>query len=289
MIRKAKKVFKKVFKKVAYYADFTKSCLHVACNLYKNKVYKISDYLKACNMAWSMIHDLKNYKPFAQGNNKLNKNILIFDIPEKITCKYSCKNCYACKASRLYKNTRVKRLYNYILVDFACSNLIFANKLLKHWQNITNKHVKSCNKNQLMPILRVHASGDFYNIKYYNFIVNFAQNFANKELKIYSYSKQLDNEKIDINNKYINNFNIVKSIFEVDNKKCINFGDIEYIIRVAKELKKSKIDFAICAYKLTDNDILQLKKAKIYKYVQHGTCGQCTACMSKSIVLFKIH
>ena len=209
MKKLAKKLIEKTKDMILSCVHFTQACYFVACNL--KSYYKISDYLHAL---WYVIQILlfkKKYIPFAKGNNKLQKNILIFDMPEVMTCACACANCYAQKASRLYRNTRRKRLVNFMLADFASRNRQAKAWLFCLFNNMVEKHVTYCKKNKIMPILRLHSAGDIYHVRYENLLIEYTMQ-ANKSLVIYTYTKKLSHEKIDIyNSSFVHKINYIVS------------------------------------------------------------------------------
>ena len=256
---------------------FKKSIKFVSSIISKNGLYTNDDLKQAINKASDIINNIAIYNPFAMGNNKLSKNILVFDLPSKITCKYACQYCYAGKAEVRFPVVRVKRLYNLILIQYALYNQSFYNKLVNHFINLIKKHCRNCNKKQVKPILRVHSSGDMYSnkyLRYWLYIAELCKDSCN--ISIYTYTKMLTNDKIDnINNNY-NNFNIVKSLITVNNTTYINYGSMDYLNKLVEIFKKNNIRYFICDYGIT-NEL---------------HCGvNCTACMSKDydVVLFKQH
>lgn len=253
--------------------DFRHACHRVEKRMKKNHVYTLEDLKKAIDMAVDIINKNKKYMPFSQGNNKLEKNILIFDLPSIITCKYACKRCYAQKAERLYKNTRVKRLYNMILIEYALINKDFKVYLQNLFINILEGHALIYKK----AILRIHASGDLYKKEYLKLWLDICKKLEHvQNLSIYTYTKVLNNNEIDKINKKYKNFNIVKSLITVENVTYINFGNMEYLNKLTAILEKNNIEYFICDYGITNN--------------LH--CGvNCHACMSKDydVILFKQH
>lgn len=259
-----------------------KELLKMACNgiynkIQKNEYYKFSDLIEAIKKACEIIQfnsiDKKIMKYFRHGNLKLGQNVLIWSLPSGMACGCNCEKCYAKKAERVYKNTRVMRLYKMILIEYALLDDDFKKELQKRFLNeliyvTQNKSIKW--------VLRVHESGDMYKKEYLNFwleIIKKAEKIKN--LKIYTYTKVLKNHEIDLINNTYKNFNIVKSIIEVNNKKYINFGDNDYIQKVASELKEAKEDFYICKYGTKEN---------------HDMCmGNCKKCLNCANVLFYQH
>ena len=232
----------------------------------KNIYYKSTDLKKA----WQLANDFfnKKYNPILlkNGNLKLQKNVIIWDMPSIVTCKGACSNCYALKSERIYKNTRVMRAFHFAIVLLALENKKNYSYLLNCLDNEIKKH-GMCYK---LPVVRIHASGDFFNKKYLKLWVDLI--LQNKNIKFYSYSKQLENDLIDLINKILSNFNIVKSI--IDNQ-FINFGNEGYIQKIAEFLNNKNEDYYICKYGTDQN---------------HDTCmGTCSKCLRCSNILFHKH
>lgn len=248
-----------------------KACVNVSSNLLaKNEYYTHEDLQHAMKQACNFIYgNVNNVKLLKIGNHKLHKNTMIFDLPSIMTCKGACKSCYALKSERIYKNTRVMRLYHLILID-ACRYNKDIYKLVIN--QLYNEILEFSNKNMGMVFVRLHSSGDIYCNEYLQLILNLVNKCLKlKNVKFYTYTKQLDNKTIDdINNKYYN-FNIVKSILEDKHgNKYINYGTIEYL----KKLKNNIDDLFICSYG-TD---------------KQATCmGNCHACTCHAHVAFIQH
>lgn len=235
----------------------------------KNKYYKASDVTDAINLFNEIIAEHKVYKPFAMGNLKLTSGCLVFDLPSIITCKYACKGCYALKAEMIYKNVRVKRLLNFIVINEILSNTENKNFLLSIFNDILKKYSKVFR----FPIVRIHSSGDFFSKDYFNFWLEFVEKF--KTIKFYTYTKQLDNDEIDeINSKY-KNFNIVKSLINLDGKKYLNFGSLEEITDLKNRLLASGQEAFICNYGIKEN--------------VEACMDSCKKCLNCANILFKKH
>jgi hypothetical protein len=261
------KIKKELFKKV---------CYNIFENLKKNEYFKFEDLHEAIKKSAEIIQfnslDKKIISYFRQGNLKLAQNVLIWSMPSGVACGCNCAKCYAKKAERLYKNTRVMRLYKMILIEYALLDKDFYIELQKRF--INELEYKTQNKSMLW-VLRVHESGDFYKKEYLNFWLEIIKQVENIEnLKIYTYTKVLNNHEVDLINNSYKNFNIVKSFIELD-KKYMNFGNNEYLQDLSNKLKEAKKDFYICDY-----------GAK----TSHAICmGNCTKCLNCSHVLFHEH
>ena len=237
----------------------------------KNQLYKKED-LKAIYNDLKQAYfylNFKNFNFFSYGNLKLNKNIMIFNLPSTITCPCSCVKCYAKKAERIYKNTRYMRLKNYFIMLLCNYDYNFKKIVKDIFIQKINNHALLYKK----PILRIHESGDFFNKKYLNFWLSIKKDkFLNKKIKFYTYTKILDFKTIlNIKEKY--NFNIVTSYINIKGKKYINYGNFDYIEKLKILLKANNMPFFVCDYGV--------------KNTLH--CGiNCMACCKYSIVLFYI-
>lgn len=237
-------------------------------SMQKNQYYKHNELKNAWELACQFYN--REYTPILlkSGNHKLAKNILIWDIPSIVTCKSACNGCYAIKAERIYKNTRIMRAFHYAITLIALDDTNKKEFLKQIIISEINRHVLLYNN----PILRLHSSGDFFNNGYISFWLELAKE-CNK-INMYTYSKQLDNKQIDDINGMFNNFNIIKSIPSIKNKYFINFGGHEYIQKLYNDLITDSQEAYICSYGTT-------------KEVQCGV--NCTACLHCSNVLFYKH
>lgn len=247
----------------------------------RNPLYTNDDLQMSFEKAMYIYNNIHTYningwffKPMLlkNGNLKLNNNVLQWDLPAVITCKYQCSHCYALKSERLYKNTRVMRLRNLLLIEFSLSDVAFCNELLQYFK-------KECiwyNQRKGCDVLRLHSSGDIYTNDYLNFILKWVENI-NSMYSIYIYTKQLDDITIDCinSNRVFSNFNIVKSFISIDDKKYINFGSPEYIQSISQKLDDKGIKYHVCDYG---------------NKTHQSTCmGNCKACLHYDTVLFNQH
>ena len=142
---------------------------------------------------------------FGKGNKKLTKDTLVYSHPAGITCPgaNSCKafvtlkddkrvlnrgseslfTCFAASEELRYPNVFKSRKYNYDLI-----NSYVIKKDLKGLTDLINQSIQANKKN--ITKVRIHESGDFFNIIYLKAWLNVAR--LNKDLKFYCYSKSLD-------------------------------------------------------------------------------------------------
>ena len=140
-----------------------------------------------------------------KGNAKLSKDTLILSISAGITCpgSNSCKawvtlkddkrvlnrgpksmfTCFAASEELRYPNVFKSRKYNYDLIN----GYVLKNDL-KGLTDLINKSIQANKKN--ISKIRIHESGDFFNILYLKAWLNVAR--LNKDLKFSCYSKSLN-------------------------------------------------------------------------------------------------
>ena len=141
----------------------------------------------------------------SKGNAKLSNDTLILSISAGISCPGSnnCKawvtlkddkrilnrgpesmfTCFAASEELRYPNVFKSRKYNYDLI-----NSYVIKKDLNGLTDLINRSIQANKKN--INKVRIHESGDFFNILYLKAWINVAR--MNKDLKFYCYSKSLD-------------------------------------------------------------------------------------------------
>jgi len=180
-----------------------------------------------------------------KGNLKLDKSIMIFNLPagKEYTCKETCGNCYAIKAQVMYPSVLPCRISNY--------NASKTDSFVSVMVNLIKKHG--------FKTVRIHESGDFYNVEYVNKWDKIAEQLP--EVKFYGYTKQ------NFVSFTSNNVNIVNSLLPDGN---LNFGSLEYV----KE-KSKQFNIPVCPVTLKVNS---------------ASCGKtCRLCQTKKNMLFVIH
>lgn len=231
----------------------------------KNHIYKEEDLKQAWEKFLIDVETIasgKNIKLLTSGNLKISNKIGIYDMPEIITCKYACKSCYACKSSRIYKNTRIYRMKHLLFILLAIYNNNFRKLFISNM-------VENCEKYE---IIRLHGSGDFFSLQYLNIMLQVIK--LCKHVKFYTYTKILENKKIDYINKNYENFNIIKSVININNQNFINFGEHDYINKLAEKLEENKKQYFICNYQNME---------------KHTCMETCHACLNCPHVLFYKH
>ena len=210
----------------------------------------------------------------SKGNAKLSKDTLILSISAGITCPGSnnCKawvtlkddkrvlnrgpesmfTCFAASEELRYPNVFKSRKYNYDLI-----NSYVIKKDLKGLTDLINQSIQANKKN--ITKVRIHESGDFFNIIYLKAWLNVAR--LNKDLKFYCYSKSL---KYFLEVLLPNNFYMVASYG----------GRYDYLIDQGYFSKYSKVVFseeeAIRLGLQIDNDDSLCFGNKAFALLLHG-------------------
>ena len=195
-------------------------------------------------------------KPMVNGNSKLARNVLIFDLPAITTCLncQDCKGkCYAMKAQRQYPGTRAKRFTNYYLAQLNPGVL----------ELILDEQLARSRK----PYVRIHSSGDFFSQNYLDMWARLAAKHTEKTFYFYTKVDGI----LDFSAMLaLHNVNRVKSILPNGH---INFAPREIILPMAKAL-----NVPVCPYGMDPSN-----KAPVH-------CGKsCTLCMKSEYVAFIEH
>ena len=101
------------------------------------------------------------------GNQKVGKDVLIFSLPPLKTCtptKWCREHCYALKNRFVWKTVR------------ESLNWKFEESKKENFVKRVNNEIKKSKKKYV----RIHASGDFYNIKYVNKWIEIVKNNPDK-------------------------------------------------------------------------------------------------------------
>lgn len=179
------------------------------------------------------------------GNKKLDKSILIWNLPAVKTCPNcgSCaKTCYAFKPERIRSNVKACRESNYIMSQrssFVSDMVTLIRKLGRL-------------------VVRIHESGDFYSQEYADKWSRIAQLLP--EVWFYCYTKSPYHPDAD-------NINVIESILPGGE---LNYGKAEHILPLAQ-----KYDAFVCPCKPKDRSKLcgtvctVCQTAKHVVFIQH--------------------
>jgi hypothetical protein len=138
----------------------------------------------------------ENLLKFGKGNAKLGKKVVTFSLPAGHSCPFALDclsksdketgkitdgketifRCFAASSEAVYKNVRLSRWHNFELLKTA-----------KNTENITNLILQSLPKK--CDIVRIHVSGDFFNMSYLQAWVNVAKLLP--DTLFYAYTKSL--------------------------------------------------------------------------------------------------
>ena len=227
----------------------------------ENKYFEqVEDILKYSS---NKIKEIKEYKKrtgyLKNGNKKLGRKIYAFDLPAIVSCpdyKSCFKTCYANKKSFIWKSAKQSNTKNFAIAihDIKYLQAELINEIIK-------KKIKT---------IRIHSSGDFFSKEYFIMWINIANRFPDINIFTYSKAPQIKGYKLP------DNFNIINSFIEYDNKRILNYGSYENLKPVAK-----KIRGLICP--ITKGTYLNNDKLK------NLTCSTCKYCITKQKPLFIQH
>lgn len=191
-----------------------------------------------------------------RGNKKLDRSVGIFSLPAVTTCP----NCKDCKAS-CYAKAEEDRWVN-------CYNLRQQNLALSHTPEFVNLMVNEIIQKRFS-IIRIHESGDFYNLEYLEKWVMIAK--ALPKVRFYGYSKCFERypSTLEVFNS-LPNVNIINSITPYGGK---NYGDQEYISALRQD------GYVLCPLQLIDpaegkkcmRDCKLCLTAKEVCFIAHGS------------------
>lgn len=190
-----------------------------------------------------------------RGNKKLDRSVGIFSLPAVQTCP----NCKDCEAS-CYAKAEEDRWK-------SCYNLRQQNLALSHTLEFVNLMVNEIIAKRFS-IIRIHESGDFYNLEYLTKWFKIAR--ALPGVRFYGYSKCFDRfpNALKVFNS-LPNVNIINSITPLGK----NYGDQEYISALRQD------GYALCPLQLTDpaegkkcmRDCKLCLTAKKVCFIAHGS------------------
>ena len=169
----------------------------------------------------------------------------------KGTCVCDCIGCYAKTGN-----------YNYASVQKA---LAIRTALARLYMEFTEKAISAQIKAENVQFIRIHASGDFFNMEYVEMWKRIAK--ANPQVTMWTYTKNAQAESAFDN---VDNVNIVKSMIP---GKGFNFGHCDYILACYEYLKQAGKQVYICRCGIDKN--------------QH--CTNCKGCSRNEYVLFIEH
>lgn len=191
------------------------------------------------------------------GNAKMS--IPLFSITPRATCpgrtKLCSKYCYGMKAYRMFEQTRDKR--------HRCTELTMTDGFV---DIITGEL-----KNSLIPYVRIHESGDFYDQVYLDKWIEIAKRLPDRKFLAFTKSFHLDFSQVP------ENMVIYLSLW-VDT-------DMNSIPESLKKYRKAYVNMTYKKYKGKYTDFIP-KTAKRCS----GLCDQCLICFNNnSDVYFDIH
>ena len=167
------------------------------------------------------------------------------------TCVCDCVGCYAMTGNYRYANT--------------INNIGIRNVLARDFMDWIEKAINAQIEAEQIKFVRIHASGDFFNLAYAGMWLRIAKAFPGTTF--WTYTKNKDCESIFDG---IENANIVKSVIPGIG---VNFGHCDYILSCYEHLKSINASVYICRCGIDKE--------------QH--CVNCHGCAKNEYVLFIEH
>lgn len=212
-------------------------------------------------------------RPFlVNGNDKIGKGAYHFstlptntdytvtidgkEYTAKGTCPCSCIGCYATKGN--YRFSSVIR------------SLMIKTILSRDFMEFVERAIMAQIEADKIELCRIHASGDFFSVKYAEMWKRIAIAFPNVLFWTYTKNRECEHVFDDVKNA-----NIVKSIIPGFG---FNFGHCDYIIKLYKYLKSKGYKVHICFCGIEEHANID---------VRH--CTKCHSCAENDYVLFIEH
>lgn len=221
------------------------------------------------------IKALEMFAKFSASNHKLVPNketaFLIWNLPYKITCPFAtemCKlKCYAKKAEDLYPDCNPCRNRNWTFSRSA----EFADWVIAY---IEKKNAYNLKHNKKL-VVRIHESGDFYNVKYFNKWMQVCKHFENvPNITFICYTKSLSYviNYINVNGALPSNLALRFSVWADTNPVHIALAE----------------KYGIAIYTADDEQNITEETYPKYDVCRCSDCATCGHCWSKEDKYHKI-
>ena len=218
---------------------------------------------------------LQVYANFSTSNHKLVPNeqtaFLIWNLPYKITCPFAtemCKKaCYAKKAEDLYPDCNPSRNRNWAFSRTAQ----FVEWVIAY---ISKKNVSIAKKGKQL-VVRIHESGDFYNMEYFTKWMDVCRHFEQTaNITFIAYTKSLPYVI-----KYINDNGALPSNLAL---RFSVWADTDPVmIALAKK-------YGIAIYTADDEQNITEETYPNYDVCRCSDCATCGHCWSRDDKYHKI-
>jgi hypothetical protein len=225
---------------------------------------------------------IEERKILKAGNRKLDKSILIFNLPDAYTCPGSSLGCLQfCYArpskSNNPKSTALARYARYLITlrpDFAD---IMVNEL----------------KSKKKSVVRIHESGDFYSVAYFKKWIEIAKKLPGKTFYAYTKSWFIAQYLDELPDNFIIIFSLDKTNFYLFK------GLIQKILEARVKGKRVGISYVNTHTEEDERNIAEIERymeklvcpATITENKKPGMCGrECKYCSTNPrAVVFNVH
>jgi len=225
---------------------------------------------------------IREHSILKAGNRKLDKSVLIFNLPDVLTCPGASLGCLRFCYARLAKSnnpksTAIARYARYLIA------------LRSDFSEIMFKELKNKRKSTI----RIHESGDFFSLEYFRKWVEVARRLPNKTFYAYTKSWFIAQHLSELPPNFIiifsldaTNFNLLK-------------GLLPKILEARARGKRVGISYVDTHTKEDAENINEIEKffkthvcpATIPESKKPGMCGrECRYCTKKpEAVIFNVH
>lgn len=218
--------------------------------------------IKKCELNQNM--HLSEGNLASSGNDEVM--FLTWSLPSRATCPYATemckKKCFA-KKNESFKSVRESRSRN--LAETYKDT--FVADMIKHFEY----HLQRPKAKGKLIIVRIHTSGDFYNLDYFKKWVSIAENFkSNEKIMFQSYTKSMP---------------VLRSYLE-GNEDDLQSVNIHFVWSIWKDTPQEYTDYA---NEIGMQTFTALPKDEIDSAVESGAfacrdldCGSCRECYSNN-------
>jgi len=225
---------------------------------------------------------IREKKILKAGNRKLDKSILIFNLPDALTCpgaSLGCLQfCYAKPSkSNNPKSTALARYARYLITLRADFAEIMFNEL----------------KRKKKSVIRIHESGDFYSLTYFRKWIEVAKRLPNKTFYAYTKSWFIAQHLDELSPNFIIIFSLDATNFHLFK------GLLPKLLEARERGKRVGISYVDTHTKEDANNINEIEKffkthvcpATIPENKKPGMCGrECKYCSENpQAVIFNVH
>lgn len=194
---------------------------------------------------WSTLAGTKEWRVEFNGSEQIVKG----------TCNCQCDNCYGCSG-----RYAMPGVYN-----ANAWRTIAAREYMDWLERAITAQINWGNKGKPLAYVRVHITGDFFNMDYVEMWKRIKANCPDTNMWAYTKNKEAEDAFDNVTG-----FNVIKSLVPGFG---VNYGHCDYVMEMYHSLKERGINTHICRCAISNE--------------QH--CDTCRACQELKYVLFLEH